>query len=202
MAQIDPRDLQFRKMLTKLATLITNDEFNLMTFMSKSAGIGDRIRQNMTSPLDLWERLEERGFLGYDKLSFLTQLLSSCTNNRSDVLDVVKQYEQYRHVDSAAGTNANDLQKQINFLVDNLGKDWKFFMRALGLQESKLDMCVESHPRNVREQIHMAFKEWQSDGSPKLDTICNSLKEIHRNDLCIQVKSLLEQKPVQVTQTN
>lgn len=81
-----------------------------------------------------------------------------------------------------------DVSKEIRFLIDNLGKDWKFFMRALGLQESKLEMCMESQPRNVREQMHMAFTEWREDcrkagRSPKKADLLIALKEIRRNDL-------------------
>lgn len=62
-------------------------------------------------------------------------------------------------------------------------------MRALGLKESSLDMCVESHPRNVREQIHMAFSEWRKDGKAKKSEITRALKEVHRNDLLRDIDS-------------
>ena len=79
-----------------------------------------------------------------------------------------------------------DLREEIHYLVDNLGRDWKFFMRALGLKEAKLETCIDSHPRNVREQTHMAFSEWKADCSPNTGNradILRALKEIRRNDL-------------------
>lgn len=56
-------------------------------------------------------------------------------------------------------------------------------MRALGLKEATLELCVETHPRNVREQMHMAFKEWKMESSPKKADVLRALKEIRRNDL-------------------
>nr|QNL15271.1 FAS-associated death domain protein-like protein [Littorina littorea] len=191
MANINPREIAYRQMLINLNKLITAQELSVMKFQCKVAGIGDRNRDKIQSTLDLWEKLEERKLLGIDNLAFLKQLLEGCTDNRRDVLDVVSQFEKYRHADVHDGRSGGqeDVNKEVNFLVENLGRDWKFFMRALGLKESSLEMCVESHPRNVREQIHMAFSEWRRDGKQKKSEIIRALKEVHRNDLLRDINS-------------
>jgi hypothetical protein len=48
---------------------------------------------------------------------------------------------------------------------------------------------MESHPRNIREQINMAFTEWQDEGKASKEEIIRALKEIHRNDLAHKLSS-------------
>ena len=99
MATINQRELEYRKMLINLDKLITQRELSAMKFQSKAVGIGVKNLDKIEAPLDLWGRLEERGALGIDNLTFLKDLLKSCTDNRCDVFDVVTQFEKYRHVD-------------------------------------------------------------------------------------------------------
>lgn len=84
-----------------------------------------------------------------------------------------------------------DIREEIQYLVDNLGRDWKFFMRALGLDEAALEMCIESNPRNVREQIHSAFAEWQNmEGvTNHKQSILRALREVNRNDLFYKIET-------------
>lgn len=100
---VNQRELAYRKMLINLDKLITPKELQLMKFQSKVAGIGDRNLDKIKEPLDLWGKLEERGVLGIDNLSFLKDSLASCCDNRRDVVDVVLQFEKYRHVDVIDG---------------------------------------------------------------------------------------------------
>lgn len=93
MAQINKREHEFRQMLTQLASMITGDELEKMKYQSLSAGITRAAKDKIKSSLDLWEKLEERGHLGPDKLKFLYDLLTTCTSNRTDVVLVVKKYE-------------------------------------------------------------------------------------------------------------
>ena len=99
MATINPQELEYRKMLINLDKLITPRELSAMKFQSKTVGIGDRNLDKIQGSLELWARLEERGVLGICNLTFLKELLTACTDNRRDVLDVVAQFEKYRHVD-------------------------------------------------------------------------------------------------------
>ncbi|KAL8603590.1 hypothetical protein ACOMHN_022542 [Nucella lapillus] len=182
MAEVNPRDFAYRNMLVNLDKLITPRELSAMKFHCKSAKIGDKNRDRIETSLDLWEKLEERGFLGVANLTFLKNLLSSCTDNRQDVMDVVCQFENWCHMSVVNRDEVGqDLSKEIEFLEENLGRDWKFFLRSLGLQESKLEMCVESHPRNVKEQIHMAFSKYMKNITK--EDILKALKENCRNDL-------------------
>ncbi|XP_076459209.1 FAS-associated death domain protein-like [Babylonia areolata] len=183
---VDHHGFAYRDMLISLDKLISPQELSAMKFYCKDAGIGEKNMKGIQTSLDLWGKLEERKLLARDDFRFLKKLLSTCTDNRRDVIDVVEQFESSPLHSNVANQNGSiagqeDLRKEIGFLMDNLGRDWKFFMRALGVTEAKLEMCIDSHPRNVKEQIHMAFSECSS--GLKKTNILKALKDVSRNDL-------------------
>ena len=98
MAQINQTELKYRQMLTQLDKLLTDRELSTLKFQSKPYGIGDRERGKISSSLELWEKLEERGHLNMSNLANLKELLKHSTDNRQDVLIVVEQFEKFRHV--------------------------------------------------------------------------------------------------------
>ena len=77
------------------------------------------------------------------------------------------------------------MQKEINFLASRLAKDWRFFVRSLGVQEHEIDMVVENYPRDVREQINKAIWEWlyREQENAKKQHLTNALLDIRRKDL-------------------
>ncbi|KAK7507182.1 hypothetical protein BaRGS_00001117 [Batillaria attramentaria] len=188
MAGMDPAALGYRQMLVKLDQMIRPDELARMKMFCKDF-IGTKNRDKIQSGTDLFEKLEERNYLSRSNLTFLKRILAECTDGRQDVQKIVADFEThgYRNVTNGnlgrQGQQQEDLSAEIRFLVNNLGRDWKFFMRSLGVTDAVLEMCVDSHPRNVREQIQMAFKEWQDDGKADKNSMLRALKEVHRNDL-------------------
>lgn len=194
MAEIDPASLKYRQMLIRLDKTITTAELSRMKTFCKDV-IGTKNRDQIDSCVVLWERLEERKLLSPTDLNFLKTALTTCTDGRLDVFDIVTDFEKHGnpHIQNGTGSGgqpefqqpqcSEEMKTATQYLINNLGKDWKFFMRSLDLPDAVLDMCVDSHPRNVREQIHMAFREWQAMGQANKSDLLRALKEIHRNDL-------------------
>ncbi|KAL3875400.1 hypothetical protein ACJMK2_033349 [Sinanodonta woodiana] len=82
--------------------------------------------------------------------------------------------------------NKTDLSKEINFLTRNLGRNWRFFMRALGVDDTVIEH-VEGQYRTVRDQIYYCMQEWiqdQKQGATK-ERIIQALRDssVERNDL-------------------
>ncbi|KAK3607142.1 hypothetical protein CHS0354_034298 [Potamilus streckersoni] len=84
-----------------------------------------------------------------------------------------------------------DLSKEINFLTRNLGRNWRFFMRALGVDDTVIEH-VEGQYRSVRDQIYYCMQEWiqdQKQGATK-DRIIKALRDssVERNDLAADLE--------------
>ena len=119
--RIDPREMAYRQMLINLDKLLTDRELSSMKFISKAYGIGDRNRSKIDSCLELFEKLEERSLLGVDNLSYLKELLNGCTDNRQDVINVVSQFEKFRHVDkrNAPGKPGMPIQIILSYVISS-----------------------------------------------------------------------------------
>lgn len=40
-------------------------------------------------------------------------------------------------------------------------KDWKMFMRLVGLKETDIEICEHENPRNLMEQRHQMLRRWK-----------------------------------------
>ena len=80
-------------MLADLANKIRSEELNTMKFICGDK-IPKSVQEDIKSPVDLWDALEERDLLRSDYLDFLFHLLERGTNNRTDVLNVLAVYDK------------------------------------------------------------------------------------------------------------
>ena len=56
-----------------------------------------------------------------------------------------------------------DLTVEINYLADNLGKNWRQFIRQLpGITEADIDSAMDHNPRDLQERIRSCLKIWLS----------------------------------------
>ncbi|XP_060075220.1 fas-associated death domain protein-like [Ylistrum balloti] len=80
-----------------------------------------------------------------------------------------------------------DVEKEINYLTRKLGREWRFFMRALGISDNDMAEMELQHPRNMREQIHGCFVIWsqQNRGLVNKNMLMTALMDasVERYDL-------------------
>ncbi|KAL3875399.1 hypothetical protein ACJMK2_033349 [Sinanodonta woodiana] len=203
----------YRAMLIELASKIRPDDLRNMLFALKEV-IKKRESEKIKTAIDLWDALEDREYIGRDNLEQLKHLLRSCMDGRTDGLRIVEDYEAKRAqqrqqlpftelpnsqspqivyvnlpphlIPNPAQRTQNDLSKEINFLTRNLGRNWRFFMRALGVDDTVIEH-VEGQYRTVRDQIYYCMQEWiqdQKQGATK-ERIIQALRDssVERNDL-------------------
>lgn len=58
-------------------------------------------------------------------------------------------------------TLGEDLMPYFDWLVEHIGRDWRFLGRQLKLKQFDFDCIVEEHPRNLREQIMSMLSLWK-----------------------------------------
>lgn len=92
--RLEQSRIRYKKMLLNLGRLIKPDgELKTLKFAC-SDYIPAKVREKITLAEDLFEALEERGKLSHDNLEFLKDLLGVALAGRTDVLDVIREYEQ------------------------------------------------------------------------------------------------------------
>ncbi|KAH3872045.1 uncharacterized protein LOC127868658 [Dreissena polymorpha] len=85
-----------------------------------------------------------------------------------------------------------DLDPEITFLTKSLGRDWKFYMRALGVHDDDIEQVSCDHT-SLREKIHQCLSLWleqqqQSASKYKLIEACRH-SSVQRNDLATKLES-------------
>jgi len=79
-----------------------------------------------------------------------------------------------------------DLSREIRFLTQSLGRDWRFYVRALGVREEDIEN-INCEYHSVREKIYQCILQWQlqeQQGASKYRLI-DALRDssVQRNDL-------------------
>ncbi|OWF56212.1 fas-associated death domain protein-like [Mizuhopecten yessoensis] len=84
------------------------------------------------------------------------------------------------------------IEKEINYLTRKLGREWRFFMRTLGISDYDMAEMEQQHPRNMREQIHGCFVIWvqQNKGAVHKKMLTKALMDVsvERFDLCANLE--------------
>lgn len=62
-----------------------------------------------------------------------------------------------------------EYMKEINFLTKNLGREWRFFMRTLGVTDGDMMSVEQDHPRSLRDQIYQCLVLWISNNGGQFD---------------------------------
>lgn len=68
----------------------------------------------------------------------------------------------------SSAVNVDRYMKEINFLTKNLGREWRFFMRTLGVTDGDM-MSVEQDHRSLRDQIYQCLVLWISNNGGQFD---------------------------------
>ena len=99
------RDMQYRVMLAKLDSLLRDEDLTRLKSFCKDY-IPARVREEISQGVHLFEALEERNQLSQDNLTFLRDALSSCCGGRTDLMDLLADY-QIKHEVFQSDNNKN-----------------------------------------------------------------------------------------------
>lgn len=170
--------------------------------------------ETINDAIELFEELMSRLIIRFDKTDELRNLITKCTNNKVELIEKIDQFEKseclqntYQNSSSTqedrdqcplqVQTRKQDLKREIQLLVDNLGKNWKFFIRHLDVPESELELKLQQNQSNIKEAIYACFYYWLSEmGNGKktkeeiIEEWIKTLGMLGRNDLIEKLKSL------------
>ncbi|XP_005094212.1 uncharacterized protein LOC101861195 [Aplysia californica] len=183
MADTEAKVVQYRVMLSKLDSMLRDDELNRLKSFCKDF-IRARDRDQISQCVDLFEALEERNKLSPDNLEFLKMALSSSCGGRSDVLDHLQKFEDKYRTCGDRNTQEEDFSDVFDFLENGLDGKYKSFLRRIGIKDAQLDQLHEDHPRNIKEVIHRSLVAWKKDSAEaSIGTLVKALRDVKRNDL-------------------
>ncbi|WAQ97451.1 hypothetical protein MAR_030141 [Mya arenaria] len=87
--------------------------------------------------------------------------------------------------------NGPDLSEETDFLTNNLGRDWKFYMRALGIHDNDIDSVSHDYT-SMRERIRQCLLLWQQEQQQNANRIklINACKHssVRRMDLACKIE--------------
>ncbi|GCB80494.1 hypothetical protein scyTo_0017196, partial [Scyliorhinus torazame] len=85
------------------------------------------------------------------------------------------------------------LDDAFDVICNEIGRDWRMLARKLGHNEALLQQIEYKHPRNLREQIREALKEWQITKGKEatVDALIATLRSCKLNLVADSVKEEL-----------
>ncbi|BFZ17454.1 hypothetical protein BsWGS_20493 [Bradybaena similaris] len=194
MAMVLDESHRFKHMIIKIGRLIKEDELKTLKFLCKDI-IPTKFREKVSTTEALVELLEERGKVSPRDLTYLKQILQDGLHGRTDILQVVAEYEQRLgpspDVDSAPVHQ--NFSREILCLEENLGKEYKSFLRRLGLGDHHIERIELENPKSVREQIHQCLRVWMRQNSrlqhsQLVDAVVKALQKEKRIDLATRIR--------------
>lgn len=83
----------------------------------------------------------------------------------------------------------SELKREVDFIVRNIGRDWRQFVRALGVSEADIDYVSEQYPRDLREKVRQTLLMWQAQNpeTASKQALIKGLKLCERNDMVHQM---------------
>ncbi|XP_063253596.1 FAS-associated death domain protein [Prinia subflava] len=150
-----------RSLLHSISAGLSAEELSDMKFLCKGK-IGKRKLDAVQSGQELFSILIEQEEITRDNLKLLKELLQH--NNRRDLLSLVVQFEEEEPHDPGDQPDEHEkclLKAAIDVICDNVGREWKKLMRALGMPEVKLERIEAAYPLKLYEQLFQALREWQ-----------------------------------------
>ncbi|XP_052069935.1 FAS-associated death domain protein-like [Mytilus californianus] len=72
-----------------------------------------------------------------------------------------------RREDPIIQQQLNALRSEFNFLTKNLSREWRFYLRALGMADADVDIVETDYPRSLRDQIYQSLVMWVKEYKDK-----------------------------------
>ncbi|NWI66201.1 FADD protein, partial [Todus mexicanus] len=143
----------FLTLLHSFSLSLSDSELSSLKFLCRNK-IGKRKLEAVQSGDELFTILLEQQDIAKDNLVFLEELLKNL--RREDLVSRLKEGGG-----GAAEDQLDAHEKPFEVICNNVGRNWKMLMRKLDLSEVQIDRIVEAYPRDLREQLFQALREWQ-----------------------------------------
>lgn len=153
---------EFNVMLLRIAGKLSDTDLNNMKFLCQDK-IPRKKMETIASPTDLFIKLMELTEISKDNLNFLIQLLQH--TQRYDLAKEVKGFQgppvSREETSEAEDPEEDQLGRAFDIICENMGRDWKMLMRALGVNDSTMEQIIYANPYNLKEQIRQCLREWK-----------------------------------------
>ncbi|CAD5115085.1 unnamed protein product [Dimorphilus gyrociliatus] len=160
----------FNLMLVDLSRKLRKEDFESIKFCCQKVIPAGRLEQ-VDTPLQLWVLLQERADLSPDNTQILTDLIKS--TGRSDLLQIIEAYDNktYTNCQHSAPSSSYkqevaskgkivEIEREIELIVSEIGRDWKRFARKLQLSDADIDYITDNFTRNSRECCRQSILTW------------------------------------------
>lgn len=85
-----------------------------------------------------------------------------------------------------------DLRPEFNFLTKNLSREWRFYMRALGMEDVEIDSVETDYPQSLKDKIYKSLVLWVKENKDQATkaALIRALRDgsVERNDLASKME--------------
>ncbi|XP_054625604.1 protein FADD [Dunckerocampus dactyliophorus] len=150
----------FNALLLGISDQLNSQQLEKLKFLCRTM-VGKREAEKITSGLQLFCCLIERGQLKQDQTELLSQFLKEI--ERQDLADKLENFHTPEECTSNQPCPAEKAKLDIatNVIAENLGRTWRKLGRKLGLSESKLDSVAARYPTDLEETARELLKDWR-----------------------------------------
>ncbi|XP_005996275.1 protein FADD [Latimeria chalumnae] len=149
----------FMVLLHEISTGLNEEELKSLKFLCHDK-VGRKKLEKITQGTELFTILLEQNEISPDNMDFLSGLLKHL--KRENLLEKLKQFqEQGGEPDQLDPKERQRMDVAYDYICDNVGKEWKMFVRKLGVRDSKIDGIIDANPSNMQEQILKSLKAWE-----------------------------------------
>lgn len=183
---------QFNAVLLDISNQLSDDQLVGLKFLVRD--VGKRELERITSGLQLFQILMQRGELSAENTEHLSKLLAGI--QRRDLVDKLNCF------DSQPGSASNEpepvqrgkLDIAVEVIAENLGKNWRKLGRKLGLTDVKLESIAKRHPTDLEETAVELLKEWRKNKGAEAETkdLIAALRACQQNLTADKVEDRLE----------
>ncbi|KAM8939154.1 FAS-associated death domain protein [Pelodytes ibericus] len=150
----------FSVMLLNIAARLDDKELKDLKFICRDK-ISKKKMEQIKSGTDLFTSLLELNEISNDNLVHLIKLLKLI--KREDLVKDVVSYQtgSVNPTIESEIPERNELDQAFDILCDNIGSNWKMFMRRLGISDVILDRAMADYPCSMYEQQMQSLREWR-----------------------------------------
>nr|XP_057933643.1 protein FADD [Doryrhamphus excisus] len=159
----------FNALLLGISDDLKDEQLKKLMFLCRDM-VRKREAEKITSGVQLFQCLTERGELKQDKTESLSQLLRQI--NREDLADKLDNFHTLDECknNQPCPTEKAKLDIATDVIAENLGRTWRTLGRKLGLTESKLDSVAGRYPPDLEETARDLLKVWRKSRGAEAHT--------------------------------